>query len=64
MPQSLTTPNCGLSMISQTNVTATTGATYGSSTEARTKVRPRKRPRSASAATRPKMIESTVPPTV
>ena len=31
VPQSLTMPNCGLSIICHTKVTATTGATYGSS---------------------------------
>jgi len=57
-------PSSGLSMICQTKVTATTGATYGSSTDARTRVRPRNRPRSASAAIRPSAIDEKVAPTV
>src|SRR6218665_878820 len=41
LPSVFTMPNCAFSMICQTNVTATTGATYGSSMRERARPRPR-----------------------
>ncbi len=63
-PNSLIMPNCGLSMMRHTKVTATIGATYGSKSAARTSVRPRNGLRSAIAARRPRKVESTTAPTV
>ena len=54
-------PSSGLSMICQTKVTATTGATYGSSIDARTSVRPLNGLRTTRAATSPSPIDRTVP---
>jgi hypothetical protein len=57
-------PSSGLSMICQTKVTATTGATYGNSIDARTRVRPLNGLRTTRAAISPRAIDSTVPTTL